>query len=65
MAKQSELTLYKDLCNAFFRFIQKHPPKGFNVPALQIYSQCGRLNEISKMLDDWSPPSETNESSHT
>jgi len=55
MTKSKELETWKSVADAMFRFIQKHPPKGFNTYGLILFAQTGRYEELVKLLDEWKP----------
>ena len=55
MSKQKEAEKWKALADAFFRFVQRNPPAGFNPFGLAVFGISGRTEDMIKLLDDWVP----------
>lgn len=45
----------RELSDAFLRFVQKYPPKGFNPYGLVVLGMAGCFDEMVKTLDNWVP----------
>jgi len=50
-----EAKKWENLANAFLRFVQKYPPKGFNPCTIASLGIAGRFDEMVKILDSWVP----------
>lgn len=51
LTQKQEAEKWKAVADAFFRFVQKNPPEGFNRFAMVLFAQSGRTDELITLLD--------------
>lgn len=51
LTQKQEAEKWKSVADAFFRFVQKNPPEGFNRFAMVLFAQSGRTDELITLLD--------------